>query len=390
MTAIIDCEDKVIIVGAGIGGVTLAAQLSLSGIKCDVYEQRMNFSEVGFGLNIQPDAVSVLYRLGLAEKLDSCGIQTRAHRYVDHLGTTLFEEERGIKAGFDAPQISISRSKLLNLIFSIANTKAAFNFGTTFSTNVLQNPEWAKSLIVGADGIHSVVRQNLFPDSMQLNAGNMMLWRGITPMPKLLDGRTMIHANNNENKVRLIAYPVSKAHDLRGESLINWVLLVPISLDKPFDVIANRSQATDYLLDLIKEWHFDWLNLRTLITESKALMRTEMVDRNPLDKWSHNQSVLIGDAAHPMFPIGANGATQSIIDAEVLASAIKETSDFRSAIEKYEQKRIPAVSKIVMVNREMNLRELANQTLSQQARIQAIADTTSHYRVETTGRFSNS
>ncbi|MDE1480211.1 FAD-dependent monooxygenase [Xenorhabdus bovienii] len=388
MAAITDCEGKVVIVGAGIGGVTLAAQLSLSGIECDIYEQRMRFSEDGFGLNIQPEAVSVLYRLGLAEKLDSCGIQTRAHRYVDHLGTLLFEEARGIEAGFDTPQMSISRSKLLNLIFSVAKTKATFNFGTKFSTDVLHKTEWAKNLIVGADGIHSIVRQNLFPDSMQLNSGNMMLWRGITPMPKFLDGRTMIIANSEEG-VRLIAYPVSKSHDLRGESLINWVILVPTSLDKPFDTTINRFQATDFLLDLLKEWHFDWLNLQTLITTSKTLMRTAMVDRNPLDKWSHNQCVLIGDAAHPMFPIGANGATQSIIDAGALASTIYETPDFESAITKYEHIRIPAVSRIVMANREMNLRELASQALNQQERVQELVTTATHYKAETTKMYSD-
>ncbi|MBD2810980.1 FAD-dependent monooxygenase [Xenorhabdus sp. Vera] len=388
MAAITDCEGKVVIVGAGIGGVTLAALLSSSGIECDIYEQRMKFSEDGFGLNIQPEAISVLYRLGLAEKLDACGIQTRAHRYVDHLGNLLFEEARGIEAGFDTPQMSISRSKLLNLIFSIAKTRATFNFGTKFFTDFLHKTEWAKNLIVGADGIHSVVRQNLFPDSMQLNSGNMMLWRGITPMPKFLDGRTMIIANSEEG-VRLIAYPVSKSHDLRGESLINWVILVPMSLDKPFDLTVNRFQATDFLLDLIKEWHFDWLNLQTLITTSKTLMRTAMVDSNPLDKWSHNQCVLIGDAAHPMFPIGANGATQSIIDAEVLASAIYETPDFKSAITKYEHIRIPAISRIVMANREMNLRELASQALTQQERVQEIVTTTTHYKAETKKMYSD-
>ncbi|OTA18551.1 flavin dependent hydroxylase PhzS [Xenorhabdus vietnamensis] len=383
MAAITDCSGKVVIVGAGIGGVTLAALLSSSGIECDIYEQRMKLSEDGFGLNIQPEAVSVLYRLGLAEKLDSCGIQTRAHRYVDHLGTTLFEEARGIDAGFDIPQISISRSKLLDLIFATAKTKATFNFDVKFPADFLYKTQWARDLIVGADGVNSVMRQTLFPDSMQLNSGGMMLWRGITPMPKLLDGRTMIIANSGEG-VRLIAYPVSKSHDLRGESLINWVILVPMSLDKQFDTTINRFQATDFLLKLLKGWHFDWLNLQTLITMSKTLMRTEMVDRKPLNKWSHNQCVLIGDAAHPMFPIGANGATQSIIDAGTLTSAIYDSPDFGSAIAKYEHVRIPAVSKIVMANREMNSRELASQALNQQERIQELVITATNYKAETT------
>ncbi|MDE1488545.1 FAD-dependent monooxygenase [Xenorhabdus bovienii] len=375
-------DKKIVIVGAGIGGVTLAAQLSSLGIECDIYEQRKLLSEAGFGLNIQPTAVSILYRLGLSEQLNSVGIQTKAHRYVDHLGTLLFEEARGIEAGFDTPQISISRAKLLNLIFSMVKDKQDFHFGSAFSGEFFNKSEWANKLIVGADGIHSVVRQALFPNAMKLNSGGIMLWRGMTIMPRLLDGRTMIIANG-ENGIRLVAYSMSKSHDLCSESFINWVILVPMSYETLPNTTINRFQATNFLLDLLKEWHFDWLDLRTLITMSKTIMRTAMVDKQPLEKWSHSQGVLLGDAAHPMFPVGANGATQSIIDAETLAYALYEYPDFESAIAAYEYIRIPAVSKIVMANRKMNERDLMIQSLNPQDRSQEIATTTSNYETET-------
>ncbi|MDE1489595.1 FAD-dependent monooxygenase [Xenorhabdus bovienii] len=232
-------DKKIVIVGAGIGGVTLAAQLSSLGIECDIYEQRKLLSEAGFGLNIQPTAVSILYRLGLSEQLNSVGIQTKAHRYVDHLGTLLFEEARGIEAGFDTPQISISRAKLLNLIFSMVKDKQDFHFGSAFSGEFFNKSEWANKLIVGADGIHSVVRQALFPNAMKLNSGGIMLWRGMTIMPRLLDGRTMIIANG-ENGIRLVAYSMSKSHDLCSESFINWVILVPMS----YETLPNTTAVT--------------------------------------------------------------------------------------------------------------------------------------------------
>ncbi|MDC9605250.1 FAD-dependent monooxygenase [Xenorhabdus griffiniae] len=375
-------DKKIVIAGAGIGGVTLAAQLASLGIECDIYEQQKLLSEAGFGLNIQPTAVSTLYRLGLSEQLNAVGVQTRVHRYVDHLGTLLFEEARGIEAGFDTPQISISRAKLLNLIFSIAKDKQAFHFGSAFSGDFFHKAEWANRLIVGADGIHSVVRRALFPDTTEFNSGGIMLWRGMTIMPRLLDGRTMIIAND-ENGVRLVAYPMSKLHDLSAESLINWVILVPMSYETLPDTAINRSQATNFLLDLLKEWHFAWLDLRTVITMSKTIMRTAMVDRQPLAKWSRGRCVLLGDAAHPMFPVGANGATQSIIDAETLAYALYEYPDFESAIAAYEYVRIPAVSKIVMANRKMNERDLMLRNLNPQERSQEIAMTTINYETET-------
>ncbi|MBD1228457.1 FAD-dependent monooxygenase [Xenorhabdus griffiniae] len=149
------------------------------------------------------------------------------------------------------------------------------------------------------------------------------------------------------------------------------------------DTAINRSQATNFLLDLLKEWHFAWLDLRTVITMSKTIMRTAMVDRQPLEKWSRGRCVLLGDAAHPMFPVGANGATQAIIDAETLAYALYEYPDFESAIAAYEYVRIPAVSKIVMANRKMNERDLMLRNLNPQERSQEIAMTTTNYETET-------
>lgn len=381
-------SDKTVIVGAGIGGVTLAAALSRAGMGCEVYERRASLSSDGYGLNIQPSAVAVLHRLGLAEKLDRAGIRTRAHRYVDHLGTVLFEEERGLGAGFDTPQLSIRRSELLELLFTAVDPKAAtFHFGTELSAEQLRGEassvsrQGAGGCVVGADGLHSVVRRTLFPEAMTLNSGNMVMWRGITPMARMLDGRTMIIANDGTG-VRLIAYPVSHAHDQRGESLVNWVLLVPVSRGGPADA-SNPAQTSEFLLEVIEAWRFDWLDLRAMVTQSQGFMRNELVDRQPIDRWSKEGRVLIGDAAHPMFPIGANGATQAIIDAETLAATLVEAADLASALKEYERLRIPAVAQIVLANREMNAREQASQGLRKEERIKELMSTANSYKEKT-------
>jgi len=380
-------SDKTVIVGAGIGGVTLAAALSRAGVGCEVYERRASLSSDGYGLNIQPSAVAVLHRLGLAEKLDRAGIRTRAHRYVDHLGTVLFEEERGLGAGFDTPQLSIRRSELLELLFTAVDPKAAtFHFGTELSAEQLRGEAPSVSrqgagCVVGADGLHSVVRRTLFPEAMTLNSGNMVMWRGITPMARMLDGRTMIIANDGTG-VRLIAYPVSHAHDQRGESLVNWVLLVPVSRGGPADA-SNPAQTSEFLLEVIEAWRFDWLDLRAMVTQSQGFMRNELVDRQPIDRWSKEGRVLIGDAAHPMFPIGANGATQAIIDAETLATTLIEAADLASALKEYERLRIPAVAQIVLANREMNAREQASQGLRKEERIKELMSTANSYKEKT-------
>lgn len=387
MTMVGRGSESIAIVGAGIGGLMLAAALSARKILYESYERRKTLYGDGFGLNIQPPAVAELYRLGLEDQLDCVGIKTRVHRYVDHLGCVLFEEVRGVAAGFDAPQISIQRAELLALLFSKCSAER-FHFDAEIVPGTLPGQRQEEAAIypsadwvVGADGLNSVVRRSIFSDSMDINSGGVTLFRGITPMQRLLDGQTMIIANDDAG-VRLIAYPVSRAWDLNGESLINWVMLVPGTLDMPISEKSTKTQVSQFLLALIKHWHFEWLDLAAMVRSSKKLMRSEMVDRDPLDKWSNQQCVLLGDAAHPMFPVGANGASQSILDAAVLAQAISQYSDMPAAIAAYEQERILAVRSIVMANRKMNAREFSSQSLERSERIDELIATTDNYRAE--------
>jgi 5-methylphenazine-1-carboxylate 1-monooxygenase len=383
-------DSNPIIIGAGIAGLTLASSLGTQGVRSLVYEKRTSISGDGFGLNIQPSAVEVLYALGLAEKIDAVGIRTRAHRYVDHHGSVLLEQARGIDDGYRFPQISIRRTDLLHLLFCQAKKFAHFKFGAEISSRELADTathtdielNHGNQLLVGADGFNSVVREALFPEAMVSNAGNMFLWRGLTLMPRLLDGRTMIIANDNAG-IRLIAYPVSRECDTNGMSLINWVLLVPSSCNQLIDPYRNRSAANNFLLKLLNHWSFDWLDLPSLVTGSETIMRTQMIDRDPIDRWSDGNRVLIGDAAHPMFPIGANGATQSIIDGQKLASEITQSVDLFTAIKNFENSRMPVVAKIVHANRKMNAGELESNSLDNEDRAKEIIAVTTHYKNET-------
>ena len=375
------------IIGGGIGGITLANMLSLGGEKYEVYERNAEIYGDGFGLNIQPAAVAVLYHLGLKEKLDITGIRTRAHRYINHRGEVLYEEARGLAAGFEFPQISIHRNDLLKLLYNNLPISARIQFGCEIDerkleqkiNNGISNQKQAQ-LTVGADGLHSVVRRYLFPKAQELNTSETILWRGITAMPRLLDGKTMILANDKSG-IRLIAYPVSNEYEINNESLVNWVILIPRNFprgNKNLD--DNNEQVSNYLLNCIGDWNFGWLDLELLIKSSKKYLKTEMVDRDPLDIWSSRNCVLIGDAAHPMFPVGANGATQSIIDAGTLAKEIIKGTNIENVIKNYESLRVPIVRNIVLANREMNSRELSSKSLDDQEFTQNIIETTKDYR----------
>ncbi|WP_456309589.1 FAD-dependent monooxygenase [Serratia proteamaculans] len=374
-----------VIVGAGIGGLTLAAILSSREIKCSVHEKLEEGASGGFGLNIQPLAVKILIDLGLWDELEASGITTRAHRYVDHKGQTIYEELRGVSAGFPAPQISIQRSELMEIVKSKVDYKYVdMEFNSDVSVDKLKKHAYLDSesaeLIVGADGINSIVREFIFPESMSLIEGGVVFWRGMSCTSEFLDGRTVIIAND-ESSVRLIAYPVSKRHQKKGKDLVNWVVIVPASFDLPFEGEGSRQETSDFLLNLLKHWDFDFLDLKSLIKTSGKIKRTKMADREPIEKWSYKNHVLMGDAAHLMYPIGANGASQCIIDALALSNALCESPDIFSAIEKYEACRVDTVSKVVYANREMFLSEIKSQGSELNKRAVEIEAITSAYKV---------
>lgn len=374
-----------VIVGAGIGGLTLAAILSNRKIKCSLYEKRKEGAINGFGLNLQPLAIKVLIDLGLWDELDTYGITTRAHRYVDHKGHHIYEELRGKGGGYPAPQISIQRSDLMEIIRNkIDYNYVDMKFNSDVSVGELKNHSGLKSessrLIVGADGINSVVRSFIFPDLMSLNESYLNLWRGMSCTSEFLDGKTVVIANDNSS-VRLIAYPVSKRHQEKGKNLVNWVVMVPDSMGSPFEDEWNRKEVSEYLLKLIEHWDFDFLDVKSLIKTSAEIKKTKMSDRDPIKKWSYKNHVLMGDAAHLMYPIGANGASQSIIDALALSDALCASSDVLESIKKYEACRVDAVSKVIYANREMYSAEINSQGAELNKRAGEIEVITSRYKV---------
>ena len=169
------------------------------------------------------------------------------------------------------------------------------------------------------------------------------------PVAPFLDGRSMIMAGHRPQK--FVAYPIG-AVDADGLQQINWIA----ELDRrdaglPAREDWNREGRLADFAPRFADWRFDWLDVPALIGAAERVYEFPMVDRDPLPRWTYGRVTLLGDAAHPMYPIGSNGASQAILDARALADALADEADVDAALARYEAERRPATAAIVHANR---------------------------------------
>ena len=359
----------VLIAGGGIGGLTLALSLHQIGIPCRVFESVAELKPLGVGINVLPHAVRELIELGLLDKLDSIGVRTKELAFFSKYGKPIWSEPRGLEAGYKWPQFSVHRGQLQQILLDTAIERlGADNVLTSHHlTDWSETPEgitasfidkatgnsagsYDGTLLIAADGIHSAIREKLYPKEGPPLWNGRILWRGITEADAFLSGRTMIMAGHEI--LKFVCYPISKAPNARGKHQINWVAerhMPPTYQWRREDY--NRTAKLDEFLPWFENWTFDWLDVPGLIRNCPHAYEYPLVDRDPLDRWTFGRVTLMGDAAHPMYPIGSNGASQAILDARVLTREIVAHGEVPAALEAYEAERRPATTELVKLNR---------------------------------------
>lgn len=356
----------VIIAGGGIGGLSLGLSLHQLGIPLHVVEAVAHVKPLGVGINLQPHSVRELFELGLESELDKIGLRTEEVAYFSAQGQLIWSEPRGMEAGYRWPQYSIHRGELQFLLYrellrrcgpEVITTGAALKGWREDANGVtvaLENRRTGEALgdmrgavLIGADGINSTVRATLYPGEGAAKWRGTMMWRGVTRGKRFFTGRTMAMAGTADRK--FVCYPIQDHPD--GEQRINWIA----DLSRPADYPWNRQDwnREGHLSDFapaFADWRFDWLDIPALIEAAEGVWEYPMVDRDPLPRWSHGRVTLLGDAAHAMYPIGSNGATQAIIDARVLARELNRAGG-PQALAAYDAARREAVNKLVELNR---------------------------------------
>jgi 2-polyprenyl-6-methoxyphenol hydroxylase-like FAD-dependent oxidoreductase len=204
-------------------------------------------------------------------------------------------------------------------------------------------------LVIGADGIHSAVRRQLYPTEGVPRWNGISLFRGTTRLPRGTVGSHMNWAGHSRQK--FVGYPIEIDRE-SGEILFNWICDLPTA---EVGAVAredwNRRVDPELWLERFSGWVWNGVDVVAIVRASGAVYEFPMVDRDPLPRWTFGRVTLAGDAAHPMYPIGSNGATQGIIDARSVAYHLATARNVGEALDRYEEERRDATARIVLANR---------------------------------------
>ena len=359
---------KVLIAGAGIGGLSTALMLHQRGIAAEIFEQAPTVREVGVGINTLPHAIGELAELGLLPALERTGIRTRTLIYYNRQGQEVWREARGTDAGHKVPQFSIHRGRLQKLLHDAVLERLgpdAVRTGLSLSgfmqdeggvtahftdTRRGDAGQTARGdVLVCADGIHSVARRRFYPDEGGPRWNGMMMWRGATESEPWQDGRTM--AIGGGMGAKFVLYPIAEAEG--GRQLMNWVVnVVTASASAPPPKESwSRPAPRSTFLPFARRFAIPGFDILQLVEATAQAFEYPMCDRDPLPRWTFDRVTLLGDAAHPMYPVGSNGASQAILDARALADALASAEHPRQALWRYERDRLPKTAEIVRLNR---------------------------------------
>jgi 2-polyprenyl-6-methoxyphenol hydroxylase-like FAD-dependent oxidoreductase len=358
--------DEVLIVGAGVGGLTLGLALHQAKIPCRIFESVPEIRAIGVGINLLPHATRELAALGLEQALAKVAIQTTDATFFNRFGQLIYQEPLGRAAGYDHPQFSIHRGDLQMVLLDAFRSRAGHDRlvtgrhcvsveqdETDVTVTFSDGPGGANRSIergrvaIACDGINSVIRKQFFPDEGEPRYSGVNMWRGVTRWKPILSGASMVRAGWLSHG-KMVVYPI-RAADADGLQLVNWVAEIETPNYRKRD--WNRAGSLDDFIGPFSDWHFDWLDVPALIRGADSVLEFPMVDQDPLPRWTFGRVTLLGDAAHPMVPRGSNGAGQAILDARVLTAALKEYADPAAALAAYEQLRLEATTRIVLTNR---------------------------------------
>jgi 2-polyprenyl-6-methoxyphenol hydroxylase-like FAD-dependent oxidoreductase len=364
-------QDDILIIGGGIGGLTAALSLHEVGFRVRVFESVAELRMLGVGINLLPHAVREMQELGLRPALEASGARCHELAYYTKRGQRIWAEPRGLAAGYAWPQVSIHRGALHRVLLDAARERlgperihlghhlqrfervpgGVVAFFCDRATGA-ELPARRGMALIAADGIHSAVRRAFHPDEGLPRWNGAVMWRGIAEAAPVLDGRTMIMAGHTRQK--FVCYPIGQPTTGADRQSINFVAELRFDMtDLPDREDWSRLGDPSDFLPMFEGWRFDWLDVPALVRAADRIWVYPMIDRDPLPRWSHGPVTLLGDAAHPMYPIGSNGASQAILDARVLAGCLRHyATDLPRGLQRYDEIRRPPTAAIVLANRQ--------------------------------------
>ena len=358
----------VLIAGGGIGGMTMALTLHQLGVPCVVLEAVAELQPLGVGINLQPNAVRELYDLGLDDRvLDRIGIQAREWALVGRNGREIYAEPRGLAAGYRWPQYSVHRGELQMLLYRtvlerlgpgavrLGQRVLGYRQQDSHVTALVETRDGRRlevdgALLVAADGLHSAVRAQMHPQQPPIHWGGAIMWRGTTPGVPTRSGASFVGLGSLKHRV--VCYPISAPDPATGLATINWIAEITVDNAQGWTQGDwNRRVAAEEFIHHFEDWDYGWIDVPAMLRGASAVFEYPMIDRDPVPTWVDGRVALLGDAAHVMYPVGSNGASQAIVDARVLGSALQKEGLGPAALRRYDDQLCTDISALVLRNR---------------------------------------
>jgi len=358
----------VLVAGGGIGGLAMALTLHQLGVPCVVFESVRALKPLGVGINLQPNAVRELGDLGIGtDALDRIGLPAREWALVGLNGNDIYAEPRGLLAGYRWPQYAVHRGELQMLLYrtvlerlgpdAVRPGHRVASYRNEPDGTVTATVETAGgrldvkgSMLIGADGMHSAVRAQMHPAQPPIHWGGAIMWRGVSPGVPIRSGASFVGLGTHRH--RLVFYPISPPDPATGLATINWIAEVTVDASQGWQSSGwfKPVEIADFIHHF-DGWTWDWLDVRALLSGAQGAYENPMIDRDPVATWRDGRVLLIGDAAHPMYPTGSNGASQAIMDGRALGATLVEHGLTETALAAFDQRFCGPVSQLVLRNR---------------------------------------
>ncbi|MEP2532174.1 flavin-dependent oxidoreductase [Shimia sp.] len=362
-------QPPVLIAGGGIGGLAAALTLHQIGVPCIVFEAVESLRPLGVGINLQPNAVRELFEMGFDRTaLDNVGVPAKEWALVGLNGNDIYAEPRGELAGYNWPQYAVHRGTFHMMLYDALIDRAGAQSvqlgarvngyennadGTVAALIDMADGTQRRetgALLIGADGIHSAIRAQMHPDQPAIHWGGALMWRGTTRFKPARTGSSFIGLGTDRQ--RMVIYPISPPDPETGEAEVNWIAEVTVDTTEDWQKSGwFRQVAIDDFVHHFNDWTYDWLDVPAMIRGADIAFENPMIDRDPIPTWQDGSVVLMGDAAHAMYPTGSNGASQAIIDARTLGAVLLDHGITARALAAYNDKLCGPVSELILRNR---------------------------------------
>lgn len=359
-----DTSMDIAIIGAGPAGLAAALRLHQRGFRPRVYESVAELRPLGVGIDVKVYGSKELDELGLLEEFRAISVDAQDSIFYNKFGQEIYAELCGVHMGYLYEQRFVHRGYLQMLLYRTVLERlgqdaviqgarcTAYTNHADKVTLDLEDLDGNRSqatvdLAIAADGIKSAIRQQMHPDHSEPVYSGITMWRGTTLMEPFGSGGTILHIGAPQTS-SMIVYPIADDFEGSGKTLVNWVVEA-VRNESVED--WNQTGTVDEIVHHYDECDIVHLNVQQMLRDAREVYLFPLIRHEPLESWIDGRVVLIGDAAHAMYPRGGNGACQAIVDGGALAEKLATLDDVPTALNAFENQRLRAVNGIVMAHR---------------------------------------